>query len=132
MLTDPLGDFFTRLRNGAKARREEIKIPHSKLKERILELLKNEGFLIDYAIEDLGNGRKSLTAQLKFQRSGDAVLENIRRISKPGHRIYSEAPKAARVRGGIGFQILSTNRGVISDREAIKQKVGGEVLGEVW
>jgi len=132
MLTDPIGDFFTRLRNGAKARREEVRIPHSKLKERILDLLKNEGFLLDYNVEDSGKGRKALNARLKFQRSGEAVLENIRRISKPGHRIYSEAPKTARVHGGIGFQILSTNRGIMSDRDAIKQKIGGEVLGEVW
>lgn len=132
MLTDPIGDFFSRLRNGAKARKESVIAPYSKLKEQILSILKNEGFLIDFEVEEKAKAGKNLVAHLKFQRSGDAVLENIRRISKPGHRIYSEAPKQARVRGGIGFQILSTSKGIMTDKSAVQQKVGGEVLGEVW
>ena len=131
MLTDPLGDLFSRLRNGAKARREFVEVPYSKMKERILQVLKSEGYLTDVELGDK-SGKKTLTAHLKFQRSGDAVLENIRRKSKPGHRVYSEAPKQALIRGGVGCQILSTSKGIMTDKEAVQSKIGGEVLGEVW
>ncbi len=131
MLTDPIGDFFSRLRNGAKAGSEVVKVPYSKMKQGILEILKKEGFLIDFELEDK-KSKKTLMAHLKFARNGTAVLENIRRVSKPGHRTYSSAPKTARIRGGIGFQILSTSKGLMTDKEAIQQKVGGEVVGEVW
>lgn len=129
MLTDPLGDSFSRLRNGAKAGHETVRIPYSKIKEEVLLLLKKEGFLIDFEVEE---NKRTLAAHLKFEKSGTALLENIRRISKPGHRIYSPAPKSAKVRGGIGFQILSTSKGLMTDREALQQKIGGEILGEVW
>jgi len=131
MLTDPLGDLFSRLRNGARARQEVVSVPYSKLKEGILKVLKSEGYLIDVDIEDKA-GKKSLNAHLKFQKNGDAVLENIKRMSKPGHRLYSQAPKQARVRGGVGCQILSTSKGIMTDKQAIENRTGGEVLGEVW
>jgi small subunit ribosomal protein S8 len=132
MLTDSIGDFFTRLRNGAKAGQEVVRAPHSKLKERVADLLKQEGFISDYTIEGTEKAKPWISVQLKYERTGQAVLENIRRISKPGHRVYAEAPKTALVRNGVGFRIYSTSHGVMTDKQAIEKKVGGEVLGEVW
>lgn len=132
MLTDSIGDFFTRLRNGAKAGSAVVSVPHSRLKEQVAALLKQEGFIIGYDVEDRGNGKKWIGVQMKFQENGEPVLENIRRISKPGHRIYGKAPKVPAVRNGVGCRIISTSKGVLTDKTAIQQKVGGEILGEVW
>ncbi len=133
MITDSIGDCFSRLRNGAKARRETVNIPFSKLNERILALLKQEGFITEIGTEDVGKSkRKYLVAHLKFHSGNTAVLEHIVRRSKPGQRIYSKVPNGKGVRQGLGFQILSTPKGLMTDRQAIEAKVGGEVIGEVW
>jgi small subunit ribosomal protein S8 len=131
-LTDPIGDCFGRLRNAAKAGQEEVKIPYSKIKESIVKLLQAEGYLIAYDVEEISKAKKSISARLKYNRDGTAVLENIRRISRPGHRTYSQAPNQPKVRRGIGLQILSTNQGILTDKQAIERKVGGEVIGEVY
>lgn len=129
---DTIADSFTRLRNAAKARLETVEMPYSKIVENVLEVLKEEGFVSEVAVQEKGKNRKSLVTKLRFERSGPAVLEHIRRISKPGHRVYSEAPQGDKIRNGLGFQILSTSKGVMTNRKAGAQKVGGEVLGEVW
>lgn len=132
MLTDSIGDFFTRIRNAARAGQETVSVPHSKLKEQIAELLKKEGFVTSFEVEERSPKKKWLSLALKYQQNGEAVLENIRRISKPGHRVYGGAPKNAMVRNGVGFQIFSTSRGILTDKMAVEAKVGGEILGEVW
>jgi small subunit ribosomal protein S8 len=129
---DSIGDGFTRIRNAAKARRETVSIPYSKIMESILVVLKKEGFLADFNIEEATKSKKSLVAQIRYERSGEPVIEHIRRISKPGQRVYGATPASTHLRSGLGFQILSTSKGVMTDRQASTQKVGGELLGEVW
>jgi small subunit ribosomal protein S8 len=132
MNSDPISDCFSRLRNGAKARHESVTIPYSQLKEKVLNLLQHEGFLTEVSITETAHKRKAIVARLKYDRNGSPALEHIRRISKPGHRIYGKAPTGSNVRSGLGFQILSTSKGVMTNRQAIVQKAGGEILGEVW
>jgi small subunit ribosomal protein S8 len=132
MLTDPIGDCFGRLRNAAKAGQEEVKIPHSQMKEGIVRLLQNEGYLIGFEVEEASKSKKTIIARIKYNRDGRAVLESIKRVSRPGHRVYAGVPSQPKVRRGIGLQILSTNQGIVSDKQAIEKKVGGEVLGEVY
>lgn len=132
MLTDPIGDCFGRLRNAAKAGQEEVKIPYSRMKEGIVRLLQAEGYVVSCDVEEISKAKKSIVARLKYNRDGSAVLESIKRVSRPGHRVYAGAPNQPKVRRGIGLQILSTNQGIITDKQAIERKVGGEVLGEVY
>lgn len=131
MIMDSIGDCFTRLRNAAKARKELVIIPHSKVKEQILKLLQSEGFLSDVSLSETSGKRKELVARLKLD-GATPVLEHIRRVSKPGHRVYGKVPGTKGVREGLGFRIFSTPKGILSDRQAVDQKVGGEILGEVW
>ncbi|MBN8554063.1 MAG: 30S ribosomal protein S8 [Deltaproteobacteria bacterium] len=132
MNSDPLSDCFTRLRNAAKARQDSVSIPYSKLKEQVLNLLRDEGFLTEISVSETAKHQKALVAQLKYDRTGSPALEHIRRISKPGHRIYGRAPTTSNVRSGLGFQIFTTSKGVMTSRQAIAQKAGGEILAEVW
>lgn len=132
MNTDPLADCFSRLRNGAKARRESVSMPHSKMKEQVLKVLSKEGYLGDVHTQEVGPGKKNLVAQLRFDSAGLPVLEHIRKISKPGHRIYGKTPTPGAIRSGLGFQILSTSQGIMTDKQAAEKKVGGEIIGEVW
>jgi small subunit ribosomal protein S8 len=131
MVTDTIGDCFSRLRNAAKARQEVVVIPYSKMKESVLTLLKQEGFLSGVSVSD-ANKRKSLVATIKYENVNTPILEHIRRVSKPGHRIYGKVPGTKGVREGLGFRILSTSKGVLTDRQAVEAKVGGEIIGEVW
>ncbi len=134
MRTDPIGDCFSRIRNGAKARIENVEIPYSRMKEELLNLLKREGYLTQVAVVESGAKKlKTLSVRIKYAgEGGKSVLEQIRRISKPGHRVYSRTPQGSKVRGGMGFQILSTSKGVLTDKQAVDKKVGGELLGEVY
>lgn len=129
---DSIGDGFTRIRNAAKARQELVTIPYSKMMANILDVLKKEGFLAEYNVDESVKHQKKLVARIRYERSGVAVLEHIRRISKPGHRVYGATPTNTKLRSGLGFQILSTSKGVMTDRQATLQKVGGELIGEVW
>jgi small subunit ribosomal protein S8 len=131
MVTDPIGDMLTRIRNGSLAEHEKVDIPASKLKLRIAELLKEEGFIKNFRlIEDRKQG--ILRVYLKYGPGQERVITGLRRVSKPGRRLYVGADKIPSVLGGMGVAVLSTPRGVLPDREARRQRVGGEVLCFVW
>ena len=129
MMTDPVSDMLTRIRNAALARHERTLVPASQLKKHIAEILKLEGFIADARIED---DPRVLTIVLKYDRNRSSAIDGIRRVSRPGRRVYVRHDHIPRVLSGMGVAILSTSRGVMSDREARKQKVGGELLCEVW
>ena len=131
MVTDPIGDMLTRIRNGSLAEHEKVDIPSSKLKVRIAELLKAEGFIKNFRlIEDKRQG--ILRVYLKYGPDQERVITGLRRVSKPGRRLYVGADKIPSVLGGMGVAVLSTPRGVLPDREARRQRIGGEVLCFVW
>jgi small subunit ribosomal protein S8 len=131
MVTDPIADMLARIRNGSMAEHEKVDIPASKLKLRIAELLKEEGFIKNFRlIEDRKQG--ILRIYLKYGPGQERVITGLRRVSKPGRRLYVAADKIPSVLGGMGVAILSTPRGVMPDREARRQRVGGEVLCFVW
>ena len=131
VVTDPIGDLLTRIRNGLGARHSEVRIPHSRLKARIAELLVNEGYVED--VEVIPDPIQSeIVVRLKYTRNREPVITGIRRVSKPGLRVYSARDKLPRVQAGLGVAIVSTSKGVMTDKEARRHKVGGEVLCEVW
>jgi small subunit ribosomal protein S8 len=131
MVTDPIADMLTRIRNGSGAEHEKVDIPASRLKVRLAEILKAEGFIKNYrVIEDKRQG--VLRVYLKYGPGQERVITGIRRVSKPGRRLYVGAEKVPSVLGGMGVAILSTPRGVLTDRDSRKAKVGGEVLCYVW
>jgi small subunit ribosomal protein S8 len=129
MMTDPVSDMLTRIRNAALARHERTQLPMSRLKQHIAEILKLEGYIADVREEEDG---RTLTIVLKYGRDRTSAIDGIRRISRPGRRVYVPHDQIPRVLSGLGVAILSTSRGVMSDREARRQKVGGELLCEVW
>ena len=130
-LTDPIGDMFARIRNGQMRSLESIDIPSSNFRRNILEILKNEGFIKDYYIEKLKNNKINLKINLKYYE-GDPVIKEIKRISKPGRRVYSRATSIPRVMNGLGLAILSTPKGVMTDTEARKNNLGGEIICRVF
>ena len=131
MMTDPVSDMLSRIRNGALARHDRVEMPHSFLKKNIAEVLKAEGFVDDVRESD-GEGKKTLTLVLRYGRGKDSAIDGVRRVSAPGRRVYVRHDRIPRVRSGMGISILSTSRGVMTDRQAREQKVGGELLCEVW
>ena len=131
MVTDPVADMLTRIRNGSLAEHEKVDIPSSKLRVRLAEILKEEGFIKNFRlIEDKRQG--VLRVYLKYGPGQERVISGLRRVSKPGRRRYVGADRIPSVLGGMGVAILSTPRGVLTDRESRKAKVGGEVLCYVW
>ena len=130
-MTDPIADFLTRLRNANSAYHDEVKLPHSKLKVNIAEILKREGYITDYRTEDAAVG-KTLVVDLKYGPSRERSLAGVRRVSKPGLRVYAKSTNLPKVLGGLGVAIISTSSGLLTDRQAAKQGVGGEVLAYVW
>ena len=130
-LTDPIGDMFSRIRNGQMRAMSSVIIPSSKFRKNILEILKNEGYIKDYYIEKTVNNKTSLKISLKYYE-GDPVIKEIKRISKPGRRVYSRATSIPKVMNGLGLAILSTPKGVMSDVEARKNNVGGEIICRVF
>ena len=130
MMTDPVSDMLTRIRNAALARHERTLIPASQLKKHIAEILKSEGFIADVRTNE--DDPRQLTIVLKYGRDRTSAIDGIRRISRPGRRVYVRHDHIPRVLSGMGVAILSTSRGVMSDKEARRQKVGGELLCEVW
>ena len=131
MVTDPVADLLTRIRNGSMAEHEKVDVPASKLKVRVVEILKEEGFIKNFrVIEDQKQG--VLRVYLKYGPGQERVITGLRRVSKPGRRLYVSADRIPSVLGGMGVAILSTPRGVLTDRESRKAKVGGEVLCYVW
>ena len=126
-LTDPIGDMFTRLRNGQMRSLTSVNIPSSNFRRNILEILKIEGFIKDYYIEKSENNKINLKVNLKYYE-GNPVIKEIKRISKPGRRVYSRATSIPRVMNGLGLAIISTPKGVMSDTEARKNNIGGEII----
>jgi small subunit ribosomal protein S8 len=131
MMTDPIADMLTRIRNGTMARHERVEMPHSNLKERVAIVMKGEGYLDDVRASE-GEDPKVLTLILRYGRDRQSAIDGLRRVSTPGRRVYVRHDRIARVCSGMGISILSTSRGVMTDREARRQRVGGELLCEVW
>jgi small subunit ribosomal protein S8 len=131
MMTDPIADMLTRIRNGALARHERVEMPHSKLKEHVATVMRAEGYLDDVRTSE-SDEPKLLTLVLRYGRDRESAIDGIRRVSTPGRRVYVRHDRINRVCSGMGISILSTSRGVMTDREARKQRVGGELLCEVW
>ncbi len=130
-MTDPLGDMLTRIRNGQRAGQATISSPASKLRASVLEVLKREGFIRGYQVNDNASGKAELAIELKYYE-GEGVIRTIQRVSKPGRRVYSKIDDLKPVRNGLGIAILSTPSGVLSDHEARQRNVGGEVLCQVF
>ncbi len=130
-MTDPIADMLTRLRNANSAYHEDVSMPYSKLKSNIAEILKAEGYIADYRVEDAEVG-KSLQLDLKFGPNRERSIAGIKRVSKPGLRVYAKSTALPKVLGGLGIAILSTSSGLLTDRQAAKKGVGGEVLAYVW
>jgi small subunit ribosomal protein S8 len=131
VLTDPIADMLTRIRNANMAEKMVVQMPHSKMKSEIARLLKAEGFIKDYTMEN-NEGKSVLNVFLKYTIEREPIIQGLRRISKPSCRKYVSSEEVPRVLGGIGIAILSTSSGVMTDNEARKQKVGGEVLCYIW
>ena len=131
MLTDPIADMLTRIRNANKALHETAVMPTSRLKEDIARLLKEEGYIRDFRVET-GETHPSLVIVLKYGRSRERVITNLKRVSKPGRRIYARKDRMPRVLGGMGTAIMSTSSGVMTSRSAEERGIGGEVICFVW
>ena len=130
-LVDPIGDMFTRIRNGQMRSLNSVNIPASKFRSKILEILKSEGYINSFFIESNDNNKKVLKVNLKYYE-GTPVIKEIKRISKPGRRVYSRATSIPRIQNGLGLAIISTTKGVMSDVEARKNNVGGEIICKVF
>jgi small subunit ribosomal protein S8 len=130
-MTDPIADLLTRIRNAGMARKDDVILPSSSLKERIAEILAREGYVAGAAVEGEGKGR-TLTIRMKYGPAREPSITGLQRISKPGQRVYAGKGEVPRVLGGLGIAILSTSQGVLTDRQARKLGVGGEVLAYVW
>jgi len=131
MMTDPIADMLTRIRNAVRVEKPHVDFPLSKVKRGLAEVLKREGYIWDWE-EVPSEPAKQLRLHLKYGPNGERVIRTIRRISKPGRRVYSGTTQLKPVLGGLGISVISTSRGVISDREARQRKLGGEVLCEIW
>lgn len=130
IMTDPIADMLTRIRNGLQARHEIVEIPANKEKLAIAEILKKEGFITDFSVD--GETKKTITITLKYGPNGEKVICGLKRISKPGLRVYAKVDSIPRVLNGLGIAIISTSDGLITDKEAKAKHVGGEVLAYVW
>ena len=130
-MTDPIADMLTRLRNANTAYHDAVVMPHSKIKAGIAEILKQEGYIAGWRVEDAEVG-KTLTLDLKFGPSRERSIAGVRRVSKPGLRVYAKSTSLPRVLGGLGVAIISTSSGLLTDKQASKKGVGGEVLAYVW
>jgi small subunit ribosomal protein S8 len=131
MLTDPVGDMLARIKNANKALHETTAMPSSRMKEEIARLLKEEGYIKDYRVEK-GEAFDTLVIELKFGRNRERVITDLRRVSKPGRRVYAKKDRLPRVLGGMGTAIMSTSNGLVTSRRAQELGVGGEVVCFVW
>ena len=132
MMTDPIADMLTRIRNAGLARHDRTEMPASRLKAAVAEILKSEGFIADVRPSEGEGGPQKLTIVLKYGRDRSGAIDGVRRVSRPGRRVYVRHDRIPRVFSGLGISILSTSHGLMSDREARRQKLGGELLCEVW
>ncbi len=129
--TDPIADMLTRIRNGIGARKKIVDIPHSIIKEEILKVIKNEGYITEFKVEK--EFPKKLVVELKYKKNGkENVIDGMKKISKPGRRVYSKVEKIPKVLGGMGVAVLSTSRGIKTGKECEKQNIGGEILFHIW
>ena len=129
-LTDPIADMLTRIRNANAVMHEKVDVPHSNLKDRLAEILKEEGYIANYKVVTDGN-KKNIRVYLKYDGK-ERVIKGIKRISKPGRRVYSSVEDMPRVLSGLGIAIVSTSKGIVTDRVARRENVGGEILAYVW
>ena len=130
MMSDPIADMLTRIRNANALKHESVKVPASKMKIEIAKILKEEGFIVDYKVK--GEVKKEMTITLKYAADGTRVISGLKKISKPGLRIYANVDELPKVINGLGIAIISTSKGLMTDKEARKQNIGGEVLAYVW
>jgi small subunit ribosomal protein S8 len=131
VMTDPVADMLTRIRNASMAYKDDVTMPASNLKERIAQILATEGYVTGSSVEGAGKDR-AITIHLKYGPNRERTISGLKRVSKPGHRVYAGGSEVPRVLGGLGIAILSTSQGVLTDRQAKKLGVGGEVLAYVW
>jgi len=131
-MTDPIADMLTRIRNGLQAGHETVDIPASKVKVEIARILKQEGYINGYSVAGETAKEKTITVELKYGPDNQKVITGIKRISKPGLRVYAKGDNVPRVLNGLGVAIISTSKGLMSDRDARKQNLGGEVVAYVW
>ena len=129
--TDPIGDMISRIRNGQSRSHVKVEMPASSFKGKILEILKREGFILNYSLDKTDEKKKKYSINLKYS-SGSPVINNIERISKPGRRFYSSAQSIPKIQNGLGIAIVSTSKGVMTDTEARKAKLGGEIICKVF
>jgi small subunit ribosomal protein S8 len=131
MITDPIADMLTRIRNAVAVGHERVSMPSSKLKVGIARILQDEGFIDRFEVTEQGAG-KNLELVLRYGNRRQPAIDGIKRISKPGHRVYRGASEIPRVQGGLGVSVVSTSQGLLPDREARRRRLGGEILCEVW
>lgn len=131
LVTDPIADMLTRIRNAIQVKHDNVSIPASNEKRAIAKILLDEGYIASYEEVEKDN-HKNIIIVLKYDETGDSVIQGLRRISKPGLRIYAQKDKLPKVISGLGIAIISTNKGIVTDKEARKLGVGGEVLAYVW
>jgi small subunit ribosomal protein S8 len=131
-MTDPIADFLTRIRNGIMARKASIDVPASKVKKKLAELLRDEGYLSAVTESAGEHNQSTLSLTLRWDAARKPAISGLRRVSKPGQRAYAAADSLPKIRGGLGTAIVSTSKGLMTDREARKQGVGGEIICEIW
>ena len=131
-MTDPIADMLSRIRNANNAFHDSVSMPSSKLKSHIAEILKQEGYIANYTVEDAPKVGKTLTLELKYGPTRERSIAGLRRVSKPGLRVYAKSTNLPQVLGGLGVAIISTSQGLLTDRQASEKGVGGEVLAYVW
>ena len=130
-MTDPIADMLTRVRNANSAHHESVAMPHSKIKGHIAEILKSEGYIADFSVADAEVG-KTLNISLKYGPNRERSIAGVKRVSKPGLRVYAKSTALPRVLGGLGVAIISTSTGLLTDKQCAKKGVGGEVLAYIW
>ncbi len=129
--SDPLSDLFTRLRNGMRSGHDRVDVPASRLKEEVLKVLEQEGFVASYRrVEE--EGRPVLRVGLKYDHDGEPIVAGLERVSRPGRRVYAKADAIPKVLGGLGVSIVSTSQGIVTDKKAREKRLGGELLCNVW
>jgi small subunit ribosomal protein S8 len=132
MMTDPIADMLARIRNAAQAYKDDVLVPASKVKEQIARVLVEEGYLKAYRLDESGAPKRNIVIEMKYGPDRERIISGLKRVSRPGRRVYADRGNLPRVLGGLGVAILSTSRGVMTDRQAARQGIGGEVLCYVW
>ncbi|RMF97648.1 MAG: 30S ribosomal protein S8 [Candidatus Schekmanbacteria bacterium] len=132
MMTDRIADLLTRIRNGIRAKHEEVIIPSSKMKLSIVKILKEEGYIKDYSEEKDERGHPCIKVVLKYDSEGNSVISGLKRLSKPGRRLYEKAASLPKSLGGYGIVLVSTSKGIMTDKKCREENLGGEILCEIW